>query len=115
MTQTKEDFCAAWLDAWSAQDIPSLLSFYADDVRYVDPAVPQGLEGRPALAAYLEKYFAATGRLHFEIDELWTTPKGFMCRWFASVEGEAGRLRGLDIVDIRDERITLNELYVHRL
>jgi SnoaL-like domain len=48
-------FAAAWLPAWSRNDPRRLASFYAPDTFYSDPEVPEGIRGREALTAYLER------------------------------------------------------------
>ena len=59
--------------------------------------------------------FQAMGRLHFHIDAFWAVPEGFFCRWFADVEGDSRRLRGLDYVQLEGGLIARNELFTHWL
>jgi hypothetical protein len=48
-------FCAAWLPAWTGNDAERLAAFYAEDAFYLDPTVPQGVQGKPALILYFRK------------------------------------------------------------
>ena len=52
-------FAEARLPAWSGNRPDLLVSFYAPDVVYSDPAIPEGVRGRDALLAYLEKLLGA--------------------------------------------------------
>ena len=45
----------AWLPAWTGNRPDLLLSFYADNAFYRDPAIPAGIRGREALHAYFSK------------------------------------------------------------
>jgi len=51
-------FAERWLPAWSGNNPESLASFYSEDAFYLDPAVPDGIRGKPALLAYFRKLLA---------------------------------------------------------
>jgi hypothetical protein len=108
---------ADWLRAWSDKDLDRLCRFYAEDCIYKDPQTAAGLEGRAALRAYLSQLFAATPPMTYEPDEVWPILGGFCGRWYCSIgkDGEAGRLRGFDLVLLTGDQIRLNEVYVHQL
>ena len=110
-------FNADWLRAWTEKDVPRLVAFYAEDCLYKDPQTAAGLTGRAALTAYLEGLFAATPPMAYEPDEVWPIPGGFCGRWYCAIGegGQGGRLRGFDLVLLRDRAIVLNEVYVHQL
>lgn len=107
-------FNARWLEAWTRKDVAGLLSMYAEDCVYRDPETADGLFGADALRGYLRDIFAATPAMTYTPDEVWPIAGGFCGRWHCDVEG-AARLRGFDLVLLRDGRIVLNEVYVHRL
>ena len=109
-----EDFNARWLKAWTDKDVDRLCAFYAQDCVYRDPQTAQGLNGREALGAYLTGLFAATPAMTYQPDEVWPIKGGFCGRWYCEVAG-GGRLRGFDLVILRDGLIGLNEVYVHQL
>ncbi len=112
------DYNARWLAAWSAKDVEALLAFYAPDVRYVDQQVPAGLIGQDALRAYLTGLFAATPPMRYDPDEIWPTQSGYCGRWCCVIGDDpkaAPGLRGFDLVVLADNRIVLNEVYVHTL
>ena len=113
-----EDFNRRWLAAWSAKDVLALLGFYADDVAYFDPQVPNGVHGGAALGAYLTGLFAATPTMRYDPHEIWATPDGFCGRWYCVMGDDpkaAPALRGFDLVVMKGDRIALNEVYVHPL
>lgn len=112
-----ETFNRAWLQAWTDKDVPRLIGFYAEDCLYKDAQTAQGLQGRAALAGYLEGLFAATPPMTYAPDEVWPITSGFCGRWYCKL-GQAdigGQLRGFDLVILRDREIVLNEVYVHQL
>ncbi len=105
---------ARWLAAWTAKDVDALLGFYAEDCVYKDPQTAGGLTGHEPLRAYLTGLFGATPAMTYTPDEVWPIPGGFCGRWYCDVEG-GQRLRGFDLVVLRDGLIALNEVYVQPL
>ena len=113
-----EEFNRRWLAAWSAKDVPALLSMYADDVAYFDPQVPNGVHGSKALGAYLTGLFAATPPMRYDPEKVWLTDEGFCGRWYCVVGDDpnaAPAMRGFDLCVMKEGRIVLNEVYVHPL
>lgn len=108
-------FNTDWLAAWTAKDVPRLITFYAEDCLYKDPQTAAGLTGRAALATYLEGLFAGTPPITYTPDETWPIPGGFCGRWYADVAGGVARLRGFDLVILRGREIAVNEVYTHTL
>ena len=108
------DFNRRWLQAWTDKDVETLVAFYAPDCVYKDPQTTAGLTGHEALRAYLTGLFGATPAMTYTPDEAWPIPGGFCGRWYCDVAG-GQRLRGFDLVLLKDGRITLNEVYVHPL
>lgn len=108
---------ADWLAAWTRKDVPGLLAFYAEDVVYKDPQTAEGVTGHAALGAYLTQLFASTPPITYTPETVWAIDGGFCGRWYAAAgeKGELARLRGFDLVLLRGDRITYNEVYVHQL
>lgn len=113
-TVSIEQFNADWLKAWTDKDVERLLGFYADDCVYKDPQTAAGITGHDALRDYLTGLFGATPPMTYTPDEVWAIPGGFCGRWYCQIEG-GGRMRGFDLVILKDDRIALNEVYVHPL
>lgn len=110
-------FADRWLPAWTGNDPERLVSFYSSDAVYLDPAVPNGLEGRNAILAYFRKLLARNP------DWIWTQrdsiplEDGFLNRWRAQIPvGERTiRLDGVCFVQLRDGLIYRNEVYFDRV
>ncbi len=110
-----ERFNADWLAAWSDKDVGRLLGFYAPDAVYKDPQTVHGVTGQEALGAYLTQLFGATPKAIYTSDETWAIPGGYCGRWYCAIgeSGTDGRLRGFDLVLLKDGLIAYNEVYVH--
>lgn len=117
MAVSIEGFNASWLKAWSDKDVERLVSFYSDDAVYKDPQTAQGLKGHEQLRAYLTQMFAATPPMVYEPDETWAIENGFCGRWYCKVgeTGDDNTLRGFDLVILKDDKIAVNEVYLHEL
>lgn len=112
-----ERFNADWLAAWSDKDVERVVGFYAEDADYYDPHVPAGIKGHEALRAHLIGLFGALPRTIYTPDEVWPMTQGYCGRWYLALgEGDSvQRVRGFDFVQMRDGRISFNEVYVHEL
>jgi hypothetical protein len=112
-----DTFNARWLDAWTRRDVASLISFYDEEVIFRGPAVPGGIRGLDGLRAYLEDQFASGPQIYYEHEKAWPITGGYWARWHARKGKPFGppKLRGVDFVVLKDEKIVLNEVYVHAL
>jgi hypothetical protein len=78
-------FAQQWLPAWSGNRPELLADFYSDDTFYLDPGVPGGVQGKPALLEYFRKLLAQNP------DWVWTQIEGipledgFLNKWHASI------------------------------
>ena len=110
-----EQLNADWLAAWTAQDADRVASFYADDCRYFDAQLSEGLEGRDALRTRLAKLFELAPRMEYEPDRVWAVDGGFCSRWLCTIRaGDVEqKLRGFGLVLVRDGVIVHNEVYTH--
>jgi hypothetical protein len=110
-------FAEQWLPAWSGNDPERLASFYAEDAVYLDPAIPQGIRGKPALLAYFRKL------LSYNPHWVWTQMEGipledgFLNKWRARIPVGPSALEivGVCLVQL-DElgKIRRNEVYFDR-
>jgi hypothetical protein len=110
-------FAAKWLPAWTGNRPEHLLSFYSEDAFYLDPGVPDGLQGRNELLAYFRKLLAAYP------DWVWTQTDaipmedGFLNKWHAMIPvgGRTIEATGVCLVQFDDEGlIRRNEVYFDR-
>ncbi len=109
------DFLERWFAAWTGNDPDGLLEFYAEDVFYSDPAFRGGLQGHD-LRRYFTKLLAANPAWEWKLLEVFPTERGCTVKWQARIPTPGGIVEeeGLDIVEIRDGKITRNEIYFDR-
>ena len=109
--------CDQWLGAWTGNQPADLLEFYTDDVFYLDPANPSGISGREKLLKYFEKLLNRNPDWQWEALEIFNTDKGFTLKWKATVpvKDKICILHGLDIVEMRGDKICRNEVYFDRV
>ncbi len=116
-TQTKlEQFATQWLNAWHGNKPNELLTFYAEDAFYGDPANRNGLQGKAQLKPYFEKLLAANPLWVWIVLEAIPTEKGFTLKWKARIPVGDKMLEetGLDIVEMQHGLITRNEVWFDR-
>lgn len=110
-------FAQRWLPAWTGNDPERLVGFYAEDTFYLDPGVPQGITGKPALRAYFSKLLA------YNPDWVWTQIEGiplqdgFLNKWRATIPVGDTTLEivGVCFVQLDDAgKIRRNEVYFDR-
>lgn len=116
MSLALNDFCTRWLLAWTGNRPEELLSFYAADAVYRDPARPAGLRGREQMEPYFRKLLAANPHWTWEPLEVIPTAKGCTLKWRALIPVGTQTIEetGLDIVEIDGVKITRNEVYFDR-
>lgn len=109
-------FAAEWLPAWTGNDPERLVSFYSEEARYLDPAVPHGLEGREALLAYFRRLLARYPAWRWTQTEAVPMDGGFVNKWRALVPEAAGEveLSGVCLVWLRAGKIVRNEVFFDR-
>jgi hypothetical protein len=110
-------FAAAWLPAWTGADPERLLRFYADDLFYSDPTVPDGLEGKPAFRAYLAKLLANNPSWIWKHEGGIPMEGGFLNFWrlAAPVGDRVIDCRGVCTVQFREGLIVRNQVYFDTL
>jgi len=109
-------YCKRWLNAWSGNQPDKLIEFYDKDCYYQDPANPEGLMGKEDLLLYLRKLLKANPNWKWKVEELYETKKGFVFKWKATIPIRSETLveYGMDIVEIKEQKITRNEVYFDR-
>ncbi len=110
-------FAEKWLPAWSGNNPELLASFYSDDAFYLDPGVPNGITGKPALLAYFKKL------LSYNPDWVWSQIEGipledgFLNKWLARIQVGAKVIEivGVCFVQLDSaDKIRRNEVYFDR-
>ena len=112
------ELCDRWLPAWTGghASVERLLSHYAEDCLYLDPARPDGVTGRDELRVYFTKLLTKNPHWSWEAAEIIPTAGGFVLKWQARIPAgtRVVTLRGLDIVEVKEGLIKRNEVYFDR-
>jgi hypothetical protein len=118
LTSTEaRQFAEAWLPAWTGNDPERLASFYSADAFYLDPAIPGGVKGKPALLAYFRKLLAYNPNWVWKQVEGIPLEHGFLNKWRASIPvgGKVVEVVGVCFVQLDDDgKIRRNEVYFDR-
>jgi len=109
-------FAEKWLPAWTGNDPARLVSFYAEDVFYCDPGIPQGVRGRPALLAYFTRLLAHNPRWMWTQRSSVPLRDGFLNLWHASIPvgTTAVEVDGACTVQLRGGLIYSNQVFFDR-
>lgn len=109
-------FAEKWLPAWTGNQPERLVGFYTDDAFYRDPAIPEGVRGRPALLAYFTELLSLNPRWVWRHRGSTPIRDGFLNRWHASIPVGDRTLEAVGVctVQMREGRIYSNEVFFDR-
>jgi hypothetical protein len=110
-------FAESWLPAWTGNNPELLVSFYSDDAFYLDPGVPTGINGKPALLDYFRKLLAYNPNWIWSQIESIPMEDGFLNKWQARIPvgSETLDIIGVCLVQLdSDGKIRRNEVYFDR-
>lgn len=110
-------FALSWLPAWTGNDPERLVSFYADDAYYLDPGVPDGINGKPALLAYFSRLLAYNPHWVWTQVEGIPMEDGFLNKWHATIPvgDKSLSITGVCLVQLDAQgMIRRNEVYFDR-
>jgi len=103
-------FCDSWLKAWTGNQPELLLSFYASEFFYSDPARPGGITELDEFRTYLNRLLGKYPDWVWQRELLVPTSNGFVFKW--SVCLKSGKtFSGMDLVELSQEKISRNEVY----
>lgn len=110
------EFASRWLPAWTGGDPSRLLTFYAEDAFYLDPAVPSGLHGHAALRDYFSKLLRRFPDWTWEQIDSAPLSGGFLNKWRATipVADRVVEIVGVCTVELQNGLIVRNEVYFDR-
>jgi hypothetical protein len=110
------EFAERWLPAWTGNRPELLVSFYADDALYSDPAVRAGVRGRAEILAYFRKLLARNPRWIWTHRGSLPLEDGFLNQWHASIPvgGDVVEVDGVCTVQLRAGQICRNEVWFDR-
>ena len=109
-------FAERWLPAWTGNQPERLVSFYAEDAYYADPAVPLGVRGRTRLLEYFGKLLARNPSWVWTQRGSIPLADGFLNEWHASIPAGSAlvEIDGVCTVQLREGLIYRNEVYFDR-
>jgi len=112
-----KSFINTWLASWTGNQPEKLLEFYTDDCFYADPAKRKGISGKENLKPYFERLLSANPDWIWTAVEIIPTEKGCTLKWQAEIPlGDKILVEtGLDIVELREGKISRNEVWFDRL
>jgi hypothetical protein len=105
------------LDAWNTSDPALVASFYADDLDYRDPTVPEGIFRKDAFIDYLKLIFKVWPEQQWTplqvMPHAETGDFSIEYEFRIAREGKEIRGRGMDRMEFRDDKISLNHVYLN--
>ena len=110
-------FAEKWLPAWSGNNPELLASYYAEDAFYLDPGIPQGVRGKPALLAYFRKLLATNPNWVWSQIEGIPMEEGFLNKWVAKIPVGPKTLEIVGVCFVQLDmagKICRNEVYFDR-
>jgi hypothetical protein len=109
-------FVDDWLESWTGNKPKQLLSFYTDDVFYLDPANQDGIKGKANLEIYFTKLLNKNANWKWKVIEIFPTAKGFTLKWEAIIPvlDKAFLIYGVDLVEMSGNKICRDEIYFDR-
>lgn len=114
------ELATAVLSAWNDHDVDRVVACYTEDCIYRDPNTRGAVEGQEALRRYLSRLFR-DWRMHWSLREFFpfADGSGGAFLWDAQLTPAAGGktmdISGMDLVLLRGERLSRNEVYFDRM
>ncbi len=108
------------LSAWNSQDVDNVISCYTEDCVYLDPNTRGPVEGHHAMRRYLSRLFQEW-KMHWSLREffLFEDGNGGAFLWRAQLTPSSGgktvETDGMDLILIRGDMISRNEVYFDRM
>ena len=104
-------------DAINRHDPAAVAALLADDTVFENTGpVPDGsrIEGKAAVTAFWEKWFAANADARFEAEEIIVAGDRCVVRWIYRKmrDGKPWHLRGIDVFTVRNGKIAAKLAYV---
>ena len=106
------------LEAFNAHDLDAIMTFFADDCELLMPRgpAPEGrrFSGKTAVREGLATRFAGLPDVHYGDDRHWVAGDLGVSTWLltgTTKTGERIRVRGVDLLEFRDGKITRKDSY----
>jgi ketosteroid isomerase-like protein len=112
------DTLKRFLAAFNAHDLDAIMAFFADDCEFYMPRgeAPSGAHyvGKAAVRDGLATRFAGIPDVHYGDDQHWVAGNLGVSTWLltgTSTAGEKVCVRGVDLLEFRDGKITKKDSY----
>ena len=106
------------LDAFNAHDLDAIMAFFAEDCELLMPRgpAPEGRRfvGKSAVREGLASRFAGLPDVHYGDDRHWVAGNLGVSTWLltgSTKTGEEIKVRGVDLLEFRDGKITRKDSY----
>ena len=104
-------------EAFSRHDVDGVMAAMTDDCVFENTPPPDGerYEGRAAVRAFWERFFAASPHAHFQTEEVFAAGDRCVARWlyrWRDAEGKEGHVRGVDVFRVRGGKVAEKLSYV---
>lgn len=104
-------------DAFNRHDIDAVMAAMTEDTVFESPWPPPDggrVEGRAAMRAYWENFFANNPDARFEAEEIFAIGDRCTVRWIyrKTKDGGPWHLRGVDVFSVRDGKVAAKLAYV---
>ena len=114
---TTREVVTRFNSAINAHDARAVAALLTDDTVFENTGpVPDGsrIEGKAAVAAFWEKWFAANPDARFDAEEIIVAGDRCVVRWIyrKTRDGKPWHLRGVDVLTVRDGKIAVKLAYV---
>ncbi len=103
---------------FNRQDVDAVMAGMTDDCVFErSTPAPNGtrFEGQAAVRACWEEFFGASGSSTFETEEIFSSGDRCVFRWthhWTDKSGNPGQLRGVDVIRVRDGKVSEKLAYV---
>ena len=108
----------AFLDAFNAQDVDAIMSFFADDCVMEMPRGPapggQRLVGKPQVRAGIQARFDGIPDIHYGDDRRWICGERGVSEWTirgTQPNGDFIEVRGCDLFEFTDGKISRKDSF----
>jgi len=112
---TAQSFAKAWIAAWNALDVETVLAHYAEDAVFVSPRAQRLMgsvrrDGKAALRAYWLAARERVASVHFTLDQaIWSPQAATLTVLYTAAIGSEAPVRAVEIMRFRGPEIVYGE------
>jgi uncharacterized protein (TIGR02246 family) len=104
-------------EAFNRHDVDAVMAAMTDDCVFETTAPPEGErhKGQAAVRAAWEAFFDATPTAHFDAEDVIVAGDRCVVQWcftWKNDDGSQGRVRGVDLIRVRDGKVAEKFAYV---